>query len=248
MICLYTTLRMIVFALLCGQPIGTAPTGPARDAIRNFKAYRGSTPQVDGILEPGEWSDAWSFETPFVDGVMDWTPEFFNVTSSLDLHLTGWMKHDDKARETHTVLRVPVRATLHEYACSRTLRLAVWTTTTRTSVPRHATPRAHDTSGDLSVCIVNAERHTLVIGGPCVHGRRSIRRRCTSGSILPTTSSTGSMGRDGHRKVIVVPTRWGQRIGQAGEATPALIVTAPLLHCCTRYNAEYRSTGVGFTV
>ncbi len=52
-------------------------------------AYLGSTPKLDGVLSPGEWTDA----TPIV-GTLDWTPQFSRTTDVKDLSLQGWVKHD----------------------------------------------------------------------------------------------------------------------------------------------------------
>ena len=64
---------------------------------KSLKAFRGSTPHIDGVLSPGEWSDAFAFVTPFRAGLMDWTPEFKNVTDPSDLSMRGWIKHDHEA-------------------------------------------------------------------------------------------------------------------------------------------------------
>lgn len=47
---------------------------------------------MDGILDPGEWSDA----TP-IAGVRDWVAEFSPVLDPGDLSLRGWVKHDSTA-------------------------------------------------------------------------------------------------------------------------------------------------------
>jgi SSS family solute:Na+ symporter len=52
-------------------------------------AWAGKTPVLDGILSPGEWSDATVFH-----GVLDWTHTFTPTTSPNDLALTGYVKHD----------------------------------------------------------------------------------------------------------------------------------------------------------
>jgi SSS family solute:Na+ symporter len=49
----------------------------------------GRTPQIDGTLKHGEWSDA----TPF-HGVQSWVAEFSPVHRDRDLALRGWVKHD----------------------------------------------------------------------------------------------------------------------------------------------------------
>jgi SSS family solute:Na+ symporter len=63
----------------------------AGDSPQSLRAWRGSTPKLDGILSPGEWNDATTFT-----GVRDWTPQFSPVTSDADLALRGWVKHDGR--------------------------------------------------------------------------------------------------------------------------------------------------------
>lgn len=52
-------------------------------------AYRGSTPEIDGVISPGEYDDATHFR-----GVKNWNPQFNPVCDSNDLSLQGWVKHD----------------------------------------------------------------------------------------------------------------------------------------------------------
>lgn len=56
---------------------------------RELQAWRGATPQVDGVISPGEWGDANRFE-----GVKGWTPQFSPTTKAEDLSLVGWVKFD----------------------------------------------------------------------------------------------------------------------------------------------------------
>ena len=58
---------------------------------KTLEAYRGSTPKLDGVISPGEWSDATEFQ-----GVEGWKPQFLPVTDPKDLSLRGWVKHDGK--------------------------------------------------------------------------------------------------------------------------------------------------------
>jgi SSS family solute:Na+ symporter len=58
---------------------------------RELRAYPGSTPRLDGVLSPGEWSDATQFT-----GVLDWIPQFSKTTDPNDLALKGWVKHDGR--------------------------------------------------------------------------------------------------------------------------------------------------------
>ena len=57
---------------------------------RELRAYHGTTPRVDGVLDKGEWNDA----TP-IKGVSDWNPQFSKTTDDHDLALKGWVKYDD---------------------------------------------------------------------------------------------------------------------------------------------------------
>jgi SSS family solute:Na+ symporter len=56
---------------------------------RVLEAPPGTTPEIDGVLSPGEWGDATAFS-----GVKDWIPQFTPTTDPLDLALKGWVKHD----------------------------------------------------------------------------------------------------------------------------------------------------------
>jgi solute:Na+ symporter, SSS family len=56
-------------------------------------AYLGSTPTLDGYIDPAEWADAYT-----VKGIGQWDPEFLPVprAAPVDLDLTLWVKHDAK--------------------------------------------------------------------------------------------------------------------------------------------------------
>ena len=57
-----------VLALVLGAVAAASASrqgGVPLDTARSFKAYRGSTPTIDGVLSLMEWDDAWSFTTPF---------------------------------------------------------------------------------------------------------------------------------------------------------------------------------------
>lgn len=56
---------------------------------RALEAFRGSTPEIDGVLAPGEWSDA-----AYVRGAEGWISQFSPVTDPADLSFTIWTKHD----------------------------------------------------------------------------------------------------------------------------------------------------------
>ena len=56
---------------------------------RTLDARPGKTPVLDGVLSPGEWSDATTFA-----GVEGWKPQFSAVTDPTDLSLKGYVKHD----------------------------------------------------------------------------------------------------------------------------------------------------------
>lgn len=54
-----------------------------------MRAYRGSTPSIDGLISPGEWDDATTFR-----GGRGWTHTFSPTVDDADLSLQGWVKHD----------------------------------------------------------------------------------------------------------------------------------------------------------
>lgn len=56
-----------------------------------LEAFPGSTPTLDGVLSPGEWSDATTFS-----GVREWTHTFTPTRDDRDLSLRGYVKHDRK--------------------------------------------------------------------------------------------------------------------------------------------------------
>lgn len=58
---------------------------------REWKVYRGTTPAIDGVLDPAEWADASTLE-----GVQGWTPQFSPTQDAKDLSLKGWAKYDDR--------------------------------------------------------------------------------------------------------------------------------------------------------
>lgn len=58
---------------------------------RELKAFHGSTPKIDGIIDSAEWTDATA-----IKGVAGWTPQFSPTTSAQDLSLKGWVKYDDQ--------------------------------------------------------------------------------------------------------------------------------------------------------
>lgn len=55
-------------------------------------SYYGKTPVLDGVLSPGEWSDATEYR-----GAKDWFPAFHAVTDDSDLSIKGYVKHDADA-------------------------------------------------------------------------------------------------------------------------------------------------------
>lgn len=70
---------------------GISGTGWAGEWPRELCAYRGASPVLDGVISPGEWDDAATF-----NGVKDWTPQFTPTTDAADLSLKGYVKYDDK--------------------------------------------------------------------------------------------------------------------------------------------------------
>jgi SSS family solute:Na+ symporter len=79
----------LILVFLCCAAI--AADQPSAGAMRKptVQSWFGATPRIDGILSPGEWTDAEE-----ILGVKDWTPEFSPVTSNSDLALRAWVKHD----------------------------------------------------------------------------------------------------------------------------------------------------------
>jgi SSS family solute:Na+ symporter len=82
-------LQQPAFSRLFGLPLLLATILQAGEFPRALDAYRGKTPKVDGIVSPGEYSDATAFT-----GVSDWIPQFTRTTNPRDLALRGWVKHD----------------------------------------------------------------------------------------------------------------------------------------------------------
>jgi SSS family solute:Na+ symporter len=70
----------------------TASVVHAGEWPRELRAWRGSTPQIDGELSAGEWTDAACFE-----GVRGWTHQFSPTIDAADLAVKGWVKFDDEA-------------------------------------------------------------------------------------------------------------------------------------------------------
>ena len=70
---------------------------PTRSLRASFSR---TTPTIDGILEPGEWSDAFNFSTADAATGTDqkgpnvWSAEFSNVTDAADSSLVGFVKYD----------------------------------------------------------------------------------------------------------------------------------------------------------
>ena len=61
------------------------------EGSRVLEAWRGATPKLDGVISPGEYSDATEFS-----GVRDWVPQFTPTANDRDLSLKGWVKHDGR--------------------------------------------------------------------------------------------------------------------------------------------------------
>ncbi len=62
---------------------------PAGEYPKTFTAWKGSTPELDGYISPGEWDDAES-----QTGVTSWNGNDGPAITANDLSLTHWMKHD----------------------------------------------------------------------------------------------------------------------------------------------------------
>ena len=76
---------------------GPPPPPPPKKLDATLRSYRGATPQLDGVLAPGEYDDAFTFKTPFSGGKMQWVDEFSPVLDPAELSMTGFIKHDKKA-------------------------------------------------------------------------------------------------------------------------------------------------------
>ncbi len=70
----------------CSAPVETDDRSGAKPLMR---AWRGTTPTLDGVISPGEWDDAVTFR-----GGRGWTHTFSPTTDDADLALEGWVKHD----------------------------------------------------------------------------------------------------------------------------------------------------------
>jgi len=80
----------VLAALLLSAGCSAPPeTDDRTGATPVLRAWRGSTPVLDGVISPGEWDDAVSFR-----GGRGWTPTFSPTTDDADLALEGWVKHD----------------------------------------------------------------------------------------------------------------------------------------------------------
>ena len=77
-------------ALLLGAAVvAQAPRSPV------LHAFAGTTPVIDGVLEPGEWADAFVWA-----GISDWDPEFAPVVANgahVDLDARIYVKRDAAA-------------------------------------------------------------------------------------------------------------------------------------------------------
>lgn len=80
-----TIVPVLIFSV-CFASITIAGQSP-----REIHVYRGATPTLDGIIRPGEYSDATSFSS-----FGQWGSRFSPTTSAEDLSLTGYIKHDGR--------------------------------------------------------------------------------------------------------------------------------------------------------
>jgi SSS family solute:Na+ symporter len=76
-------MRLALALVACTLTAGEFP--------RTLDAYAGTTPEVDGVISPGEYSDATKFS-----GVVGWIAQFTPTKDPKDLSLTGYVKHDGK--------------------------------------------------------------------------------------------------------------------------------------------------------
>lgn len=80
-------MRVAAALISCATLIGA--TLQAGEFPRTVDAYRGATPKLDGVLSPGEYSDATRFT-----GVSDWIAQFTPTKDPKDLSVVGYVKHD----------------------------------------------------------------------------------------------------------------------------------------------------------
>lgn len=79
-------IALLVLAAGCVPPPETDDrSGP----FPVMRAWRGTTPVLDGRISPGEWDDATTFR-----GGRGWVHTFSPTVDDADLHLEGWVKHD----------------------------------------------------------------------------------------------------------------------------------------------------------
>ena len=80
--------RLLAAALFSGAALAQAPRS------RVFHAFAGTTPCIDGVLEPGEWDDAWQWQ-----GLSDWDPQFAPIVAGapIDLDARIYVKRDASA-------------------------------------------------------------------------------------------------------------------------------------------------------
>jgi SSS family solute:Na+ symporter len=83
-------MRLIVAAMLLLSACAVPPATDDRSGPKPFmRAWRGTTPTLDGVISPGEWDDATTFR-----GGRGWVATFTPTTDDADLALRGWVKHD----------------------------------------------------------------------------------------------------------------------------------------------------------
>jgi len=76
--------------LLCGGILLGLSVMSGGEFPRELSAWAGKTPKLDGVLSPGEWTDATTFTNA------GWIPQFSPTTDPKDLSLKGYVKHDGK--------------------------------------------------------------------------------------------------------------------------------------------------------
>lgn len=75
--------------LLCIACLALCVSASAGLWPRGLYAYEGSTPNLDGVISPGEYDDATRFR-----GGKNWVHTFSPTTDDDDLSLVGYVKHD----------------------------------------------------------------------------------------------------------------------------------------------------------
>ncbi len=83
------SMLLLLIGTVGGSRLAAAPSTFEATGHPVMRAWRGTTPELDGVISPGEWADAESFS-----GGRGWIHTFSPTTDDTDLSLQGWVKHD----------------------------------------------------------------------------------------------------------------------------------------------------------